>query len=344
LKVLVSGGCGFIGSHACEFYARRGDAVVCYDSMTKYELARTGYGADAARDYNWKLLESLGVEMVKGDIRDYDELMRAADGCDFLVHTAAQPAMTISWEDPETDFSTNARGTFNMLKAARALGAPIVSCSSIHVYGPAINDDLVEGPTRYTREPAAIGEEHPVMRGTITPLHASKRAAELYVQCFADMYDVRAATFRLTGLYGPRQFGGEDHGWVANFCIRAVLGRPIRVFGTGKQLRDILFATDVVRAFHAFYERGESGVYTIGGGEANAISLLECIDLIGEIVGARPEVHFEEVRPGDLFYFICDSGKAERVMGWKSAVRPAEGVRTLIEWIRSEKGMFRSDA
>jgi len=285
-------------------------------------------------------LEEIGVTMVKEDIRSFERLMEYAAGSDFIVHTAAQPAMTISIENPELDFSTNVRGTFNILKVAKELSIPIVSCCSIHVYGNKINETLREGQTRYTRVPPDIDESHPVVRGMMTPLHASKRAAELYVDTFIKSYKVDAASFRLTGLYGPRQFAGEDHGWVANFCIRAILGWPLKVFGSGKQVRDILFATDVAKAFHAFYEHGKPGIYNIGGGIDFSISLLECIDVIADILGKKPQVNFEDGRFGDLLYFICDTKKAQRELRWRPEVHPKVGIEKLIQWIKNEETLF----
>lgn len=341
MKVLVTGGCGFLGSHVCEYYANKGDTAISYDNMTKYELTRTGYATDESRDYNWNFLKNLGVEMVKGDIRNYEMIRQYAAESDFIVHTAAQPAMTISWEDPDLDFTTNVAGTFNVLKAAREFKIPVVSCSSVHVYGPDVNKSLKEGKTRYLREPSEIDEDHEVVKGELTPLHASKRSAELYVQTFIDMYKVEAASYRLTGLYGPRQFGGEDHGWVANFAIRTVMGKPLRIFGTGKQTRDILYATDAVKAFAAFYHSRKSGIYNIGGSSSTSLSLLECIDLIGEITGEKPQVQFEDERRGDLRYFICDTSKAKKLLQWQATVEPKEGVANLIQWIRDNRMLFK---
>ena len=340
MRVLVTGGCGFIGSHVCEFYRRRGDSVVAYDNMTKYELQRTQYVVDRARDFNWDYLTDLGVEMMKADVCDYDALRSVARDCDYIVHTAAQPAVTISIEDPELDLNTNVVGTFNVLRAAREFDIPVASCATIHVYGNRINDTLTEGATRYLRAPEEIDETHPVMEGLLTPLHASKRSAELYLQVFVDTYRVRAASFRLTGLYGPRQLGGEDHGWVANFAIRTLLGWPLNVYGTGKQVRDILFASDVAEAFHAFYENQAPGIYNIGGGSAHAISLLECIDLIAERTGRRPIVNMQASRHGDLKYFVCDSSKAHRQLKWRARVPPREGVGRLIDWIQENISLF----
>ncbi len=340
MKVLVTGGCGFLGSHVCEFYRKKGAQVVAFDNLTKHELLRTGYKVGDARSYNWDLLKGMGVKMVKGDIRKKDDLVNAAKGCDFIVHTAAQPAMTVSIEEPEFDLMSNVVGTFNVLEAARKHDLPVVNSSSIHVYGNRINDTLKEGKTRYVRKPTAIDEDYPAMQGEITPLHASKRSAEIYVQMFTDTYDLKAATYRLTGMYGPRQFGGEDHGWVANFVIRTVLGLPIKVFGTGKQLRDILYASDAASSFDAFYKHQVPGIYNVGGGVKNMISLVECLDLIKEITGKGQSITFEKVRPGDLFYFVCDITKARKNLKWEPKVTNEEGVKRLVDWVTENKGMF----
>lgn len=340
MKVLVTGGCGFIGSHVCEYYAKMGVEVIAYDNMTKHELARTGYATESARNHNSNLLKGLGVNVMQADVRDMNTLTEAANGCDFIIHTAAQPAMTISIESPELDFSTNVLGTFNVLNVAKKYHIAMVYCSTIHVYGNKINETLKEAETRYVRYPAEISEHHPTTEGMITPLHASKRAAELYVQTFTDTYGVEAATFRLTGMYGPNQFGGEDHGWVANFAIRTVLGWPITIYGTGKQVRDIVYASDVVEAFHAFYEHRKPGVYNIGGASSNAISLLECIELLKEVMGKKPEVRFGESRLGDLQYFVCDIGKAKRELDWRPKVSPKEGIGKLVAWIQENRHLF----
>lgn len=339
-KVLVTGGCGFIGTHTCLTFAGQGWKVMAYDSLTKYELARTGYAAAAARDFNAELLRSRGIEVLKADVRDRETLFKAARGCDYLIHTAAQPAMTISWEDPDLDFSTNVTGSYNVMMTAREYRIPIVFTSSIHVYGNKINAALREGKRRYIHRPKEIPETHATMEGVMTPLHASKRAAELYVQAFADTYKVKAATFRLTGMYGPYQFGGEDHGWVANFAIRAVLGWPLTIFGTGKQVRDIVYASDVVAAFMAFFRKPAPGVYNIGGGSLTALSLIEAIDLIGELLGRKPKVKFAPDRHGDLRYFVCNIDKAKEKLGWRPKVSPAEGIGRLLKWIQANSHLF----
>ncbi len=340
MKVLVTGGCGFLGSHVCEFYANRGDHVISYDNMTKYELARTGYNIEAARNYNSDFLKNLGVEVVQADICNLDTLLEFADDVDYIIHTAAQPAMTISVENPLLDLQTNVQGTFNVLEAARINKTPVASCGTIHIYGNQINETIMEQQTRYTREPVAIDESHPVCAGNLTPLHASKRTAELYLEAYIHTYGVCAANFRLTGLYGPRQFGGEDHGWVANFAIRTLTGKPLRIFGTGKQVRDIVYPSDVARAFHNFYEHRKPGIYNIGGGPDYSISLLECIDLIGDIMQSKPEIEFKMSRPGDLQYFVCDIRKAKTELNWEPEISPRQGIGKLLEWLYIEKALF----
>ena len=342
MKIIVTGGCGFLGSHVCEYFLKKGDKVVAFDNLTKYELTRTGYVTDQARSYNLNLIKKMGAEFIKGDIRNYDQLLASARGCDFIIHTAAQPAMTISWEDPDLDFTTNVQGTFNVLKIARELKIPVASCATIHIYGTKINEELKEGETRYLRTPEEINEDYPTLTGILTPLHASKRSAEIYLQTFIDTYNITAASFRLTGIYGPNQFGGEDHGWVANFAIRAILGIPINIFGTGKQVRDIIYARDVAEAFDAFYQKRKSGVYNIGGGKITAISLIECIDLLKEITGKDIKVNFRPDRLGDLRYFMCDTAKAKKELGWQAQTLPKEGIANLVEWIKNNINLFKT--
>jgi len=342
MKVLVTGGCGFIGSHVCEFYRNLNWDVVSYDNMTKYELEKTGYNAELARNYNWNFLQKLGVDLCKKDVRNFDDLLEAGTGCDYIIHTAAQPAMTLSVEDPHLDLTTNVIGTYNVLELAKRLQVPIVSCATIHVYGTGINDTLKEVGTRYVREPAGIDENVPVMTGVITPLHASKMSAECYVRTFIDTYKVKAASFRLTGLYGPRQFGGEDHGWVANFIIKALTERPIIIFNTGKQVRDILYATDLCHAFHAFFENQIPGIYNIGGGPKTSISLIETINYLEKLLGRKIDYSFGGERWGDLYYWVSDTTRAKERLGWDAETLPEDGIKTLLEWIQENINIFQA--
>jgi CDP-paratose 2-epimerase len=342
MKVLVTGGCGFLGSNICLFYKEKGAEVIAYDNLAKHEFSRNPYMKDEARDYNKNLLEKNEIKVLVKDIRNKNDLLEATKGCDYICHTAAQPAMTISWENPELDFSTNTRGTFNVLEVARELNIPVAICSSVHTYGPdLINSQLKEEKTRYVRNPISINEDEPLLQGMVTPLHASKRSNEIYAQAYIDTFKMKVACFRLTGIYGENQFGGEDHGWVANFSIRAEIGLPLTIFGTGKQLRDILYASDVAEAFDAFYKKQIPGIYTLGGGELNMISLLECIEYIKGKVKKDVKVNFEKERPGDLHYFVADHSKFTKATGWKPKVKPQEGIMKLLSWVKENGNLFK---
>ena len=185
-----------------------------------------------------------------------------------------------------------------------------------------------------------IGEDAFILQGDISPLHASKRCAELYVQAFIETYGLRATTFRLTGMYGPRQFGGMDHGWVANFAIRTVMERPITIFDTGKQVRDILYASDAARAFDLWYKHGEAGIYNIGGGMNNSISLTECLQYLSEITGKKQDITVAPPRFGDLYYFVCDCTKAAHDFRWKPDVGNRAGLKSLVNWITVNKNIL----
>ena len=273
MKILVTGGCGFLGSHVCEYYIKRGADVIAYDNLTKHELKRTGLATEEARDFNWNFLMNLGVQLVKADIRNYDELLDHANGCDYIVHTAAQPAMTISWEDPRLDITTNVMGTFNVLEAARNFKIPVASCATIHVYGNKINDELIEEKTRYAREPQGIDEKYPTLGGSLSPLHGSKATVGHLYKSLHRYLSAGGGKLSIDGNLRDEAVRGEDHGWVANFAIRSVLNWPLTIFGTGKQIRDIIYATDICEAFDAFYKTRKPGIYNIGGGLKTAISL-----------------------------------------------------------------------
>jgi CDP-paratose 2-epimerase len=342
MKVLVTGGCGFLGSHVCEYYIKKGWEVIAYDNLTKHEYSRIPYlNTEKVRDYNLNLLQDMGVLVVIEDIENKKALEKFARRADFIVHTAAQPAMTIAVEDPVLDFEVNVRGTLNLLEVARKYQIPMVNCSTIHIYGNGLNEALEESEEKFSGLDR-ISEADRILTGSLTPLHASKRASEIYVQTYADTYGVRAASFRLTGMYGPRQFGGEDHGWVANFAIRTILELPIKVFGTDKQVRDILYVQDAVRAFDAWYGAGcLSGIYNIGGGYFTATSIRQCLRMLEELIRKPQEITLEPARKGDLWWFVSDIRKAWDFFRWKPQTDPKGGLEELVKWIQKEIHLFQ---
>jgi len=340
--ILITGVGGFVGSNIAEYYIRKGDKVIGIDNLTKHELIKTGYKVNESREFIWNNLKKIGVELHLRDIRNPFIEKHMYQDIDYIVNCAAQPAMTISIEKPDLDLNVNVLGTLNLLELARKLDIPILLFSTIHVYGTGINNEIEEGKTRYIRNPVEISESHEILTGILTPLHASKRAMEIYGKTYTDTYGLRVGIFRATGMYGSKQFGGEDHGWVANFCIRNIMEYPITIFGTGKQVRDILYIDDVNRAIDAYYKNSNvSGIFNIGGGEDTMISLIECIKLIEEITGKKSNIQYKPERKGDLRYFVCDNSRAFISLNWKPSIKPKEGITKLVNWIRRNKELFK---
>jgi len=336
-KVLVTGGAGFLGSHICELFKSKGWDVIAYDSLTKFELSRTGYNIERIREYSVKFLESINVILVAEDIRDNHKLKKYAKGCDYIINCAAQPAMTISLESPGYDADVNIMGTLNVLQVARQLGVPAAICSTIHVYGNGDNDSL----DWLIDENDSYIEDDDLLTGKITPLHVSKYTTELYARAFTESFGSKVFVARLTGIYGERQTGGEDHGWVANFAIRTLLNQPIKVFGTDKQVRDILYVKDAAQAFYDWYINGQiSGVYNIGGGIPCITSIKQCLEMLSKATGNKQNITLEPARKGDLWYFCCDIKKAHNSFGWKPTVLPEQGIRKIVDWIKGNQELF----
>jgi CDP-paratose 2-epimerase len=267
------------------------------------------------------------------------------DWADLVIHNAGQVAVTTSVADPRTDFEINAAGTFEVLEALRASRRrpPLVFSSTNKVYGALEGLRSRRSGRRYALvgAPHGIGERFPL--DFHSPYGCSKGAADQYVRDYARIYDLPTVVFRKSCIYGPRQFGVEDQGWVAWFTIAAVTGRPITIYGDGRQVRDILYIDDLVRAYRAAARRiddvaGE--VFNIGGGPRNTLSLLELLDMLGRFLGRPVPVCYEGWRPGDQTVFVSDIRKARRRLGWNPAITPARGVARLYRWIRANRRLF----
>jgi CDP-paratose 2-epimerase len=347
MKVLVTGAAGFIGSHVAEFYARRGEAVVGLDNLSRAKLLKRN--ARNAR-FNWEFLAGLpGVERIEGDVRDADLVRRLARDADAIVHTAGQTAVTTSMTEPREDFETNVIGSFNVLEAARAAGrgAAIVYCSTNKVYGDGVHRvPIREEAKRYAFDgacPHGIPEDFGIDHCQHTPYGCSKLAADLYMQDWARLYGLRVGVFRMSCIYGPRQFGFEDQGWLAWFTIAAECGFPMSIYGDGKQLRDILYVDDLVRAYDAFIAGPlPHAVYNTGGGPANTLSLLELVDLLSGRTGRALKPAVGPWRPSDQKVYVSDIRRARERLGWAPGVTPREGVRRLIDWTRAHAALFRA--
>jgi len=347
-KILITGGAGFVGSHAAEFYANKSNEIIILDNLSRARLLAKDNLNDA---YNWNYLKRFkNIRLIRADVTNQKELEQVTEDVEVIIHTAAQTAVTASLENPEADFSINAIGTFNVLEAARKSGnsPAIIYCSTNKVYGNNVNGiKVLEKKTRHTFEPKfkyGIPERFPIDLCEHTPYGCSKLTGDLYVQDYARIYGLKTGIFRMSCIYGPRQFGVEDQGWVAWFTIATVTGKPITIYGDGKQVRDILYINDLIRAFDAFLQRKNqlSGdVFNIGGGPENTISLLELLDMLEQMTGKRSKINFSNWRLSDQKVYISNISKAKEKLGWSPKVRPKEGVEKLLKWVSENKHLFK---
>lgn len=345
MNVLVTGGAGFIGSHAAEYYADKGHDVRVFDNLSRARLLQQNEGN--AR-YNWDYLGRFAnVTRIEGDVRDAAAIGDAVRDADVIIHTAGQTAVTTSVTEPEPDFTVNVIGTFNLLEAARRSSSrkTIVYTSTNKVYGDNVNAvEIAESDTRYEfcgPYSGGIPESFSIDHCKHTPYGCSKLAADLYMQDWARQYGHRVGVFRMSCIYGTRQFGFEDQGWVAWFVIAALNGFPITVFGDGKQLRDVLYVTDLVKLYDTFIQGDvEHGVYNVGGGPEKTLSLLELLRAIEQRLGKSIPVQFDDWRPGDQKVYVSDISRVCRELNWTPAIDPAAGVEKLVEWASDNPGLW----
>jgi CDP-paratose 2-epimerase len=280
------------------------------------------------------------------DLRNSQAVEEATKGVDTIVHAAGQVAVTKSLVDPRTDFETNALGTFNVLEAARLSDSQLVFCSTNKVYGENVNSmPIHEQATRYVlhdpRNSRGIAEDLSIDRTGHSPYGSSKLAADVYVQDYAHTYGLKTSVFRMSCIYGERQFGVEDQGWLAWFVIATLTEKPITIHGNGKQVRDVLYVRDLVDAFDRFFRSSiKHAVFNMGGGPNNTLSLLELLDLLRTITGKNPNVSFSEWRASDQKVYISDIRKVQRELGWSPIVPPREGLLRVINWVEENMGAF----
>jgi CDP-paratose 2-epimerase len=347
-KILVTGGAGFVGSHVAESHAKRGNDVIVFDNLSREHLLGKGY---KNANYNWNHLARYNnIKLIKGDVTNFEELKEASKDVNAIIHTAAQTAVTTSLTEPKTDFMINTLGTFNVLEAARKFcsNPAIIFCSTNKVYGNNVNGiNVMEKETRYAFEDKfknGVPETFPIDLCEHTPYGCSKLAGDLYTQDYAKIYGLKTAVFRMSCIYGTRQFGVEDQGWVAWFTIATITGKPITIYGDGKQVRDILYVTDLVNAFDNFLQRKNqlSGeVFNMGGGPENTISLLELLDMLEQLTGKRSKITFSNWRPSDQKVYVSNISKAKEKLRWSPKVSPKEGVEKLVNWILENKRLFK---
>jgi CDP-paratose 2-epimerase len=338
-KILVTGGCGFIGANWVDRLLSRGARAVAYDN-----LSRRG----AVKNAEWlRAKHGSQFELIRADVRDAQALADAARDADAIYHLAAQVAVTTSVADPRSDFEINALGTFNALEAARASGRnPVFLFASTNkVYGGMDDVPVVERATRYEFGdlPGGVSEIQPL--DFHSPYGCSKGAADQYVRDYHRIYGLRTVVFRQSAIYGYRQFGEEDQGWLAWFIIAAVMGRPTTIYGDGKQVRDMLFIDDLLDAYAAATARIEKvagHVYNIGGGPRNTISVwMEFGPMLEKLHEKKIPVSHGDWRPGDQKVCVYDISRAKLELNWEPRVEVKTGVEKLYRWVKENQGLFK---
>ncbi len=338
-RVLITGGAGFIGSNLADRLIRDGHDVIVFDNLSRR-------GAD--KNLEWlKQRHGARFQFIQGDIRSEEPVNQAMVGVEVVYHLAGQTAVTTSVTRPRDDFEANALGTFNVIEAARRFGdePAVLYASTNKVYGSMEGAAVVELPTRYTFRDLPNGADESQPLDFHSPYGCSKGAGDQYVRDYYRIYGLPTVVFRQSCIYGPRQMGVEDQGWVAWFMIAALLGRPITIFGTGKQVRDLLYVDDLIEAYVLAVEHIDTTagqVYNIGGGAERTLSVwVEFAPLLAKALGrdmTPPRLASE--RPGDQPVFFADTGKARRDFGWQPRVGVEEGILRLGEWIAANTDLF----
>ncbi len=336
---LITGGAGFIGSNYVARLISRNEKVTVFDNLSRsgsrlnLEWLRTIYGDQA-------------FKLINGDVREAAAIKDAAREADIIVHLAAQVAVTTSVTKPREDFDVNAMGTFNTLEAAReSKKKPVfIYASTNKVYGEMENIKIVEEDShhRYADYPNGMDENQPL--DFHSPYGCSKGCGDQYVHDYHRIYGIPTVVFRQSCIYGTRQFGMEDQGWVAWFVIAAALGRPITIYGDGKQVRDVLFVDDLLNAYDAAIEqRGISSgkIYNIGGGAQNTLSVWkEFCPMLEKLLGRSLEVKWGDWRPGDQKVYVSDISKIKRELGWEPKVGVEKGLRKLYDWVIANRNIL----
>jgi CDP-paratose 2-epimerase len=331
MKVIITGVAGFIGGHAAARFLERGATVIGVDN-----LSRRGNAENLA----WLQRQPGDFRFVHVDIRNENDLMRlfaAHPDTDAVLHLAGQVAVTTSVVNPRMDFEANALGTFNVLEAVRqhCPAAAVLYSSTNKVYGGMEQIVIVEKDGRYAYRDLPEGMPETTPLDFHSPYGCSKGTGDQYVRDYARIYGLKTVVFRQSCIYGTRQFGIEDQGWVAWFTIATVLGKPITLYGDGKQVRDVLWVGDLIDLYEtaiAKIEIAAGHVYNAGGGTAHTMSLLELLAFLEELAGRPIKPALADWRPGDQRCFVADCTKAREELGWLPKVAPRDGVVKLWEW------------
>lgn len=336
MKLLITGGCGFLGSNLAADALKRGDEIVIFDNLLR----------NGSRD-NLEWLQSQGdFTFEHGDIRSFNDISRVIESFkpEAIFHLAGQVAMTTSIANPRMDFEVNVMGTNNLLEAVRTYvpNATVVYSSTNKVYGDLEQFTYKEDNNRYKCIEMPNGFDEDVQIEFHSPYGCSKGSADQYMLDYARIFGLNTVVFRHSSMYGGRQFATYDQGWVGWFCQKALEVKKDKnyerftISGNGKQVRDLLHSEDMCRLYFAAVNnietaRGEA--FNIGGGVMNSLSLLELFALLEKKCAVELKYNVLPVRESDQRVFIADVSKAEKILKWKPLVSAEEGVSKMVDWL-----------
>ena len=334
-NILITGCAGFIGNHLTEYFLNRGDDLTGIDNLSRK-------GADLNLKY---FSEHSNFKFQKADVRESDKIVdifKEYGPFDLIIHQAAQVAVTTSVIDPREDLEINIMGTFNLLEATRKLSpdAFFEFASTNKVYGKLADIEVAEKDNRYEFADNKYGISEENSLDFYSPYGCSKGAADQYVRDYSRIYGLNTVVLRKSCIYGTRQYGVEDQGWVAWFVIAAVLNLPMSIYGDGKQIRDILWIDDLVGLYAGLFENSEKTkgeVFNVGGGPENTLSVNELVKILKEEGLLKEDPVRKDWRPGDQKVYVSDINKTYDAIGWKPEVNRSDGIRKLIEWVRENK-------
>ena len=344
MKVLITGGCGFLGSNLTKSFLDSGDKLFLIDS-----LFREGSSNNLKWLYSKDKLKNMQFFNIDISEREkVNQIFKNFGPFDYVCHVAGQVAMTSSIINPFRDFTTNALGTFNILEACRKFSpnAFLAYSSTNKVYGDLEYLIYKEDSERYIIPKFPNGLNENLQLDFSTPYGCSKGSADQYVKDWSRVFGLKTVVFRHSSIYGGRQYSSFDQGWIGWFCMQALkqekalkYGNPIKPFtvtGNGKQVRDVLHANDLVNLYKEifnFREKVSGEVFNIGGGLSNSLSLLELFNLLQENIQVdKLNFEFVEKRSSDQKVFIADISKIKKLIGWEPKINKNDGIVSMLEW------------
>ena len=337
-KILITGGCGFIGTNATDYYLKKGYKVISLDN-----LSRTG----SKQNLEWLKKQKGNFVFVKADIRNDKRILEIFRKYkpNLILHLAAQTTMVTSVTNPREDFEINALGTFNVLEAMRK-GSPkasLIYTSTNKVMGELTNLKVVEKKKKYVfKNIKGVSEKYPLdFHG---PYGCSKGCGDQYTIDYARIYGLNTVVFRQSGIYGPHQFGIEEQGWLAWFINALIYDKPVTIYGNGKQVRDVLYIEDILRAYDLAFKKikkTRGKVYTIGGGPNFSLSIWELFEILEKLGDKKFNYKLSSWRPGDQKIYVSDLSSIKRDIGWTPRFSPKQGLEKLYNWISQNRAIVK---